>query len=93
MLFVMEFLEAFSGRARHWTGEETMLRRIQSLEQREGFKKIMRVQTALIDRCTMIDWLIEAAAIQKLLRKVRKHFLQVFMLLSTIESDEALFVS
>ena len=84
MLFVMEFLEAFSGRARHWTGEETMLRWIQSLEQREGFKKIMRVQ---------IDWLIEAAAIQKLLRKVRKHFLQVFMLLSTIESDEALFVS
>ena len=55
MLFVMEFLEAFSGRARHWTGEETMLRRIQSLEQREGFKKIMRGQTALIDRCTMID--------------------------------------
>ena len=38
----------FSGRARHWTGEETVLRRIQSLEQREGFKKIMRVQTALI---------------------------------------------
>jgi len=37
--------------------------------------------------------LIEAAAIQKLLRKVRKHFFQVFMLLSTIESDEALFVS
>ena len=92
MLFVMEFLEAFSGRARHWTGEETMLRRIQSLEQREGFKKIMRVQTALIDR-GHDDWLIEAAAIQKLLRKVRKHFFQVFMLLSTIESDEALFVS
>jgi len=92
MLFVMEFLEAFSGRARHWTGEETVFRRIQSLEQREGFKKIMRVQTALIDR-GHDDWLIEAAAIQKLLRKVRKHFLQVFMLLSTIESDEALFVS
>ena len=31
-----------------------MLRRIQSLEQREGFKKIMRVQTALIDRCTRL---------------------------------------
>ena len=92
MLFVMEFLEAFSGRARHWTGEETVLRRIQSLEQREGFKKIMRVQNALIDR-GHDDWLIEAAAIQKLLLEIRKHFLQVFMLLSTIESDEALFVS
>ena len=55
MLFVMQFLEAISGRERHWTGEETMLRQIQSLEQREGFKKIMRGQTALIDRCTMID--------------------------------------
>ena len=92
MLFVMEFLEAFSGLARHWTRKQTILRRIQSLEQREDFKKIMRVQTALIDR-GHDDWLIEAVAIQKLLRKVRKHFLQVFMLLSTIESDEALFVS
>jgi hypothetical protein len=34
MLFVMEFLEAFSRLARHWTGEETMLRWIQSLEQK-----------------------------------------------------------
>ena len=83
MLFVMEFLEAFSRLARHWTRKQTMLRRIQSL------RATWRPEESAFELCAAASELLQLQSINHRApiyeRSLTSHnFLEAFPLLQRL---------